>query len=133
MKAAEYLEKIFGIAKCTFNEHLKSYCEDLGIRGAKDKSSHVIRFTVASVLYLKGMPLTDIQRLMGHTSLSMTLHYLRKILPAKNTAEMMEKYLEEPKTVDTFNPPDPDIPSELAGKVITFPGRAKLEIHSKNA
>ena len=78
----------------TFNEHLKSYCEDLGIRGAKDKSSHVIRFTVASVLYLKGMPLTDIQRLMGHTSLSMTMHYLRQILPEKNTAEL---YLEQAK------------------------------------
>ena len=133
MKAAEYLEKIFGIAKCTFNEHLKSYCEDLGIRGAKDKSSHVIRFTVASVLYLKGMPLTDIQRLMGHTSLSMTMHYLRQILPEKNTAEMMEQYLGETEEMDPSGPPKPDFPSDLTGNVVVFPGRTSNKNQAKNA
>ena len=121
------------IYNATFNEHLKAYSKDLGIKDAEKKSSHIIRFTVASVLYLKGMPLTDIQRLMGHTSLSMTMHYLRQILPEKNTAEMMEQYLGEPEEIAPFTPPDPDFPSELTGNVVAFPGRTNKKNQVKNA
>ena len=131
----EYIFMYHGkqIYNATFNEHLKAYSKDLGIKDAEKKSSHIIRFTVASVLYLKGMPLTDIQRLMGHTSLSMTMHYLRQILPEKNTAEMMEQYLGEPEEMDTFTPPDPDYPSELTGNVVAFPGRTNNKNQVKNA
>ncbi len=80
----------------TFNEHLKKYCREIGIDDT-GKSSHDIRFTVASVLYLRGMPITEIQRLLGHTSLSMTLHYLKQILPAGETSNMMEQCLAPPK------------------------------------
>ena len=95
----EYIFMYHGkqIYTATFNEHLKAYSNALGLKDADEKSSHMIRFTVASVLYHKGMPLPDIQRLMGHSSLSMTMHYLRQILPEKDTAEMMEKYLSGPE------------------------------------
>ena len=76
----------------TFNEHLRKYCKDVGIH-SDDKASHDIRFTVASALYLGGVPLTEIQRLLGHTSLKMTLHYLRQILPKEKTARLMEECL----------------------------------------
>ena len=52
---------------------------------------------MASVLYLRGMPITEIQRLLGHTSLSMTLHYLKQILPAGETSNMMEQCLAPPE------------------------------------
>ncbi|MFR5704053.1 MAG: tyrosine-type recombinase/integrase [Eubacterium ramulus] len=74
----------------TFNEHLEKYCKEIGI---ESKSSHNIRFTVASVLYQGGVPLTEIQRLLGHTQLSMTLHYLKQILPSLETANLIEKCL----------------------------------------
>ena len=121
------------IYNATFNEHLKSYCDELGIKGAQDKSSHIIRFTVASVLYLKGMPLTDLQRLMGHTSLGMTMHYLRQILPEKNTAKMMEQFLDEPEENNSPVPPDPNLPSESAGNIIVFPTNVNRSFQAKNA
>jgi len=43
------------------------------------------------------MPITEIQRLLGHTSLSMTLHYLKQILPAGETSNMIEQCLAPPK------------------------------------
>ena len=76
----------------TFNEHLKKYCEEAGI-DPKGHGSHSIRFTVASILYLNGTPIQEIQRLLGHTSMAMTLHYLKDVQPRHKTAELMEKCL----------------------------------------
>lgn len=76
----------------TFNEHLKKYCEEAGI-DPKGRGSHSIRFTVASILYLNGTPIQEIQRLLGHTSMAMTLHYLKDVQPRHKTAELMEKCL----------------------------------------
>lgn len=74
----------------TFNRRLKAYCREIGI---KERSSHKIRFTVASVLYENGLPLTELQRLLGHTTTAMTLHYLRRITPNENTSNLMQNIL----------------------------------------
>lgn len=70
----------------SFNRWLKYYCEkcDIPVR-----SSHKIRFCVASILYDKGIPLTVLQQLLGHTTTAMTLHYLRRVTPTKDTSNIM--------------------------------------------
>ena len=70
----------------TFNEHLKKHCIEAGI---KPRSSHKIRFTNASILYNNGMPLANLQNLLGHTTSAMTLHYIRSVTPAETTKEIM--------------------------------------------
>lgn len=70
----------------TFNRHLYKYCKEIDI---KERSSHKIRFTVASILYKRGMPLTSLQRLLGHTTPAMTLHYIRQITPLEETTDIM--------------------------------------------
>lgn len=60
----------------TFNRHLEAICKELNI---PYPSSHKIRFCVASMLYKEGIPATVIQELLGHTTLAMTLHYLRNV------------------------------------------------------
>lgn len=80
------------IYTATFNEHLKKYCMEIGIN-PECKASHSIRFTVASALFLGGTPITEIQRLLGHTTLNMTMHYLKQILPGHQTLSLMEKCL----------------------------------------
>lgn len=70
----------------TFNEHLKKHCIEAGI---KPHSSHKIRFTNASILYNNGMPLANLQNLLGHTTSAMTLHYIRSVTPAETTKEIM--------------------------------------------
>ena len=74
----------------TFNRWLKQYCEacDIPVR-----SSHKIRFCVASMLYDAGIPLTVLQQLLGHTTTAMTLHYLRRVTPTKDTANLINKAL----------------------------------------
>jgi len=79
------------------------------------------------------MSLPDIQRLLGHSSLSMTMYYLRQILPEKDTAEMMEKYLSGPEEEPSPVPPDSDFPFELTGNVVAFPGRTNKIHQAKNA
>ena len=74
----------------TFNRRLKKYCREIGI---PERSSHKIRFSVASFLYENGMPLTDLQRLLGHTTTAMTLHYLRRVTPNENTSSLMQNIL----------------------------------------
>lgn len=74
----------------TFNRYLKRYCEAINI---PSRSSHKIRFTVASLLYSKGLSVTALQQLLGHTTSAMTLHYLRPITPITETYEAMEAVL----------------------------------------
>ncbi len=74
----------------TFNEHLRKHCKAIGI---PPRSSHKIRFTVASILYTKGVPLTSLQRLLGHTTVAMTMHYLRQVTPMEETVDIMAKAL----------------------------------------
>lgn len=70
----------------TFNKHLKKICKELDIA---PRSSHKIRFTVASALYHEGVKPTQLQQLLGHTTLAMTLHYLRDITPDNETMNQM--------------------------------------------
>ena len=63
------------IVTLTFNKHLKKYCGEIGI---PYRSSHKIRFYAASVAY-DGNNLTAISRMMGHSQLSTTMHYLRDV------------------------------------------------------
>ena len=74
----------------SFNRWLKRFCEacDIPVR-----SSHKIRFCVASILYDAGVPLTVLQQLLGHTTTAMTLHYLRRVTPTKNTSNLMNAAL----------------------------------------
>ena len=75
----------------TYNRHLKSYCEDIGI---PYRSSHKIRFTVASLLYKNGMEETKLQEWLGHSTLGMTLHYLKNVNKADEDYEKMVRTLE---------------------------------------
>ena len=70
----------------TFNEHLKRCCIALNI---PYYSSHIIRFTAASILCATGVPLNYIQRLLGHTTLAMTIHYLRSVSDEDSMADIM--------------------------------------------
>lgn len=72
----------------TFNRRLKKQCKILGIKYC---SSHGIRFSVASILYKNGMEPTELQKILGHTTLAMTLHYLRNIIPKEETATKMQE------------------------------------------
>ena len=74
----------------SFNRWLKRYCEacDVPVR-----SSHKIRFCVASILYEQGVSLTALQQLLGHTTTAMTLHYLRRVTPTEETANLMNMAL----------------------------------------
>lgn len=74
----------------TFNEYLKKYCLECNI---KPRSSHKVRFTVASILYNKGVPLQSLQKLLGHTTTAMTLHYLRQVTPMDETVDIMRMAL----------------------------------------
>lgn len=59
----------------SFNRRLKRYCNDCGI---PYHSSHKIRFYNASTAY-DGKNLTTISKLMGHSRVETTLHYLRNV------------------------------------------------------
>ena len=53
----------------TFNEQLQKVCNHLGIRY---RSSHQIRFTVATLLFSKGVPITELSTLLGHADTAIT-------------------------------------------------------------
>lgn len=74
----------------TFNEKLKDACNEIGIGYF---SSHKIRFCVASYLYIEGISIHKIQKLLGHTTLKMTLHYLRNVKKDETILDDMEKIL----------------------------------------
>lgn len=74
----------------TFNEHLKKHCIACHV---PPRSSHKIRFCVASILYDAGVPLTTLQKLLGHTTTAMTLHYLRRVKPSKDTSNLINAVL----------------------------------------
>ncbi len=81
------------ITTVTFNRHIRSICKELNIRY---RCSHKIRFCVASLLYKDGIPATVIQELLGHTTLAMTLHYLRIITPKDEVFNQITEVLSKP-------------------------------------
>ncbi len=83
----------------TFNDHLKAFETRCGLPYL---SSHKLRFTVASILYDggKGMDITDLQKILGHSNVSMTLHYVEaytgnEVEARRRMAADMEKILDK--------------------------------------
>ena len=74
----------------TFNEELKRVCNHLGI---KYRSSHQIRFTVATLLYSKGVPINELSSLLGHADTAITWHYIRKQEATDETMQKMQAVL----------------------------------------
>lgn len=74
------------ISTSTFNRRLKKCCGELGI---EYRSSHKLRFSTASIMYKNGVEDTELQKLLGHTTLSMTRHYLKNIASDEETAAKM--------------------------------------------
>ena len=64
------------ITTVTFNRRLKKYCEELNI---EYRSSHKIRFSTASIAYNKGMKDTELQELLGHSTLARLFQSLCKL------------------------------------------------------
>ena len=75
----------------TFNEELQRICKALGI---KYRSSHQIRFTVATLLYDEGVSITKISSLLGHADTATTWHYIRKNDPDEATINAMKSLLD---------------------------------------
>ena len=75
----------------TFNEQLKKVCKNLNI---KYRSSHQLRFTVATMLFQAGMPITKLSVLLGHSTTEMTWHYIRQQTPDEEDLELMESVLD---------------------------------------
>ena len=63
------------IVTLTFNKRLKKYCKAAGV---PYHSSHKIRFYAASTAY-DGENLVTISKMMGHSQISTTMHYLRDV------------------------------------------------------
>ena len=74
----------------TFNEALMKICKELNI---KYRSSHQIRFTVATLPFENGIPITQLSTLLGHADTAMTWHYIRKQEPDAQTADIMKSVL----------------------------------------
>lgn len=74
-----------------FNRELKKVCDILHI---KYRSSHQIRFTVATMLYENGVPITQLSHLLGHSDTNTTWHYIRQCKPDDITFETMQSVLD---------------------------------------
>lgn len=78
------------IATVTFNRRLKKCCKELGI---EYRSSHKVRFSTASIMYKNGVGAPELQKMLGHTTLAMTTHYLRSVTPEEETLLKMNSVL----------------------------------------
>ncbi|BCJ96819.1 hypothetical protein acsn021_43880 [Anaerocolumna cellulosilytica] len=74
------------LATVTFNRRIKKCCTELGI---EYRPSHKVRFSTASILFKNGVGAPELQKMLGHTTLTMTSHYLRSVTPADETIEKM--------------------------------------------
>lgn len=63
----------------------------------KEISPHSCRATVASHLHRNGVPLSEIQDLLGHKSMMTTMMYIRKTDEEKESASRKVNYLKETK------------------------------------
>ena len=78
------------LATVTFNRRLKKCCKELGI---EYRSSHKVRFSTASIMYKNGVGAPELQKMLGHTTLAMTTHYLRSVTPEEETLLKMNRVL----------------------------------------
>ncbi len=70
------------LATVTFNRRIKKCCKELGI---EYRSSHKVRFSTASIMHKNGATDTELQEMLGHTTLTMTNGYLKNITPRLET------------------------------------------------
>ena len=84
----EFVFMPFGkpIITTTFNKRLRKYCTAADV---PYHSSHKIRFYVASTAY-DGKNLLKICKMMGHSNIATTLHYLRDSQQDGNIADVFE-------------------------------------------
>lgn len=75
----------------TFNRHLKSTCEALGI---PYRSSHQIRFTMATTLYEGGVKINQLSTFLGHSDTRTTFHYIRQKKADGQTSQIMTDILD---------------------------------------
>lgn len=74
----------------TFNKRLKGVCCELGI---DYKSSHQIRFSIATKLCEAGVPINQLSVLLGHSETKTTLHYIRQRQADERTVEIINAVL----------------------------------------
>ena len=72
----------------SFEPRIKKYCRQAGM--SELKSQHDIRRSVITNLYESGVPLKEIQRIAGHSTLKQTLDYI-KFKECDKDEEYMEK------------------------------------------
>ena len=75
------------IITLTFNKRLKRYCEAADV---PYHSSHKIRFYACSAAY-NGENLAQVSKMMGHSQISTTLHYLRDVKQDDDYSGLFEK------------------------------------------
>lgn len=76
----------------SFNRYLKNkVCAPLNI---PYRSSHQIRFTVATMLYEAGVPLNQLSTMLGHSDTRTTFHYIRQQTSKKETYDIMKNVLD---------------------------------------
>jgi len=88
----EYLFMFRGHQICsdTFNHHLKAACKAINI---PYRPSHQIRFANATRLHKAGVPVVEISKMMGHSNVQTTFHYLRQNEASESTIEMTKNIL----------------------------------------
>ena len=89
----EYLFMRYGkpILADTFNRHLKQLCNELGI---EYRSSHQIRFTMATMFYDGGIKVNQLSNFLGHSDTQTTFHYIRQQQANEKTADLMKDILD---------------------------------------
>jgi integrase len=74
----------------TFNQKLKEVCHNAGIDRSAMITSHTMRRSFATNLYLAGMPSIDIMKVTGHKTETQFLKYIR--VSKEETAERMSEH-----------------------------------------
>lgn len=75
----------------TFNRHLKSICKALDI---PYRSSHQIRFTMATTLYEGGVKINQLSTFLGHSDTRTTFHYIRQKKADEQASQIMTDILD---------------------------------------
>ena len=78
------------MATVIFNHRIEKCCDELGI---EYRSSHKVRFTIVYIMYKNGVGAPELQKMLGHTTLAMTTHYLRSVTPKEDTLLKMNSVL----------------------------------------
>jgi len=74
----------------TCGSRIRRICKKLGL---KERGTHALRFTYASILYRNGLSVLNISKLLGHRSTTMTSRYVNDIMPKEELNELIKKAL----------------------------------------